>query len=55
MKMNEFIARLKQQPRIGGVPRINVPAAAAALLHLEQILQLTNKYVNLQLNLQIKL
>ena len=30
MKMNEFIARLKQQPRIGGVPRINVPAAAAA-------------------------
>jgi hypothetical protein len=28
MKMNEFIARLKQQPRIGGVPRINVPAAA---------------------------
>ena len=29
MKMNEFIARLKQQPRIGGVPRINVPAAEA--------------------------
>ena len=25
MKMNDFITRLKQQPRIGGVPRINVP------------------------------
>ena len=30
MKMNAFITRLKKQPRIGGVPRTNVSAVAAA-------------------------
>jgi hypothetical protein len=51
MKMNEFIARLKQQPRIGGVPRINVPAAATTTPRTdstinEQVRQLATQLAN---------
>ena len=36
MKMNEFITRLKQQPRIGGVPRIPVTNVAAQVTQAVQ-------------------
>jgi len=41
MKMNEFITRLKQQPRIGGVPRI--PAGGVVT---EQVRQLAQQLAN---------
>ena len=34
MKMNDFIARLKQQPRIGGFPPFGLPAAGNAVTQI---------------------
>ena len=51
MKMNEFIARLKQQPRIGGVPpRQQVPAnqTIQRLQNENQALTTANNGVNEQ-------
>jgi hypothetical protein len=55
MKMNEFIARLKQQPRIGGVPPRNIrqvlPPSAAEVQRLQtenQTLSTANNGVNEQ-------
>jgi hypothetical protein len=48
MKMNEFITRLKQQPRIGGVPRLpatNAAAAAAPVVN-DQVRQLAQQLAN---------
>ena len=57
MKMNDFIARLKQQPRIGGVPLVprradrsplvpQPPAQAAATDQVQQLAQqLANQMV----------
>jgi hypothetical protein len=51
MKMNEFIARLKQQPRIGGVPRrpiLPTPAEVQRLQTENQTLSTANNGVNEQ-------
>jgi len=48
MKMNEFITRLKQQSRIGGVPRLpatNAAAAAAPVVN-DQVRQLAQQLAN---------
>lgn len=44
MKMNEFIARLKQQPRIGGVPR-GIPRISESAVN-EQVRQLATQLAN---------
>jgi hypothetical protein len=54
MKMNEFIARLKQQPRIGGVPTLRdtrqqlptEPAPQASQIINEQVQQLAQQLAN---------
>ena len=46
MKMNEFIARLKQQPRIGGVPpRRDLPPQSSQIIN-EQVQQLAQQLAN---------
>ena len=52
MKMNEFITRLKQQPRIGGVPPRLVQNQQLQQLQQEnQILTTANNGVNEQVRL----
>ena len=53
MKMNEFIARLKQQPRIGGVPlrpvsisSLPTSTPAAVAIATTQVQQLAQQLAN---------